>query len=133
MTPGDVVLIYNNGRIRFAGEIAAKVRNRDLARYFWREDEGGSTWELMYFIVTEEKTDVPLEKLNPLFGWGSAQLRREGSESPPTANPASFTNSRRLSFMWPSSYPAPLCRGNCDPFRTASTVVRKAITLRTPR
>jgi hypothetical protein len=24
MTPGDVVLIYNNGRIRFAGEIAAK-------------------------------------------------------------------------------------------------------------
>jgi len=29
MTPGDVVLIYNRGRIRFAGEIAAKVRNRD--------------------------------------------------------------------------------------------------------
>jgi hypothetical protein len=25
MTPGDVVLIYNKGRIRFAGEIAAKV------------------------------------------------------------------------------------------------------------
>jgi hypothetical protein len=25
MTPGDVVLIYNSGRIRFAGEIAAKV------------------------------------------------------------------------------------------------------------
>ena len=69
MTPGDVVLIYNNGRIRFAGEIAAKVRNRDLARYFWREDEGGSTWELMYFIVNEEKADVPIEKLNPLFGY----------------------------------------------------------------
>lgn len=69
MAPGDVVLIYNSGRIRFAGEIAAKVRNRDLARYFWREDEGGSTWELMYFIVNEEKTDVPIEKLNPLFGY----------------------------------------------------------------
>ena len=26
MKPGGVVLIYNNGRIRFAGEIAAKVR-----------------------------------------------------------------------------------------------------------
>jgi hypothetical protein len=69
MKPGDVVLIYNNGRIRFAGEIAAKVRNRELARYFWKENDGGTTWELMYFIVNEERTDVPIEKLNPLFGY----------------------------------------------------------------
>ncbi len=66
MTPGDVVLIYNSGRIRFAGEIAAKVRNKELARYFWNENDAGSTWELMYFIVNEERTDVPIEKLNPL-------------------------------------------------------------------
>jgi len=71
MAPGDVGLIYNKGRIRFAGEIAAKVRNKDLARYFWKEDETGSTWELMYFIVNEEKADVPVEKLNPLFGYQS--------------------------------------------------------------
>lgn len=69
MSPGDVVLIYNSGRIRFAGEIAAKVRNKDLARYFWRQDDAGSTWELMYFIVNEERTDVPIEKLNPLLGY----------------------------------------------------------------
>src|SRR5215470_6494504 len=48
MAPGDVVLSYNSGRIRFAGEIAAKVRNKELARYFWKEDEAGSTSELMY-------------------------------------------------------------------------------------
>jgi hypothetical protein len=71
MKAGDVVLIYNRGRIRFAGEIAAKVRNKELARYFWKENETGDTWELMYFIVNEEKTDVPLEKLNPLFGYQS--------------------------------------------------------------
>jgi hypothetical protein len=71
MTPGDVVLIYNNGRIRFAGEIAAKVRNKELARYFWSENDTGGTWELMYFIVNEERTDVPIEKLNPLFGYHS--------------------------------------------------------------
>lgn len=71
MTPGDVVLIYNSGRIRFAGEIAAKVRNKELARYFWNENDAGSTWELMYFIVNEERTDVPIEKLNPLFGYQS--------------------------------------------------------------
>ena len=69
MAPGDVVLIYNSGRIRFAGEIAAKVRNKDLARYFWKENDEGTTWELMYFIVNEEKTDVPVEKVNPLFGY----------------------------------------------------------------
>jgi hypothetical protein len=69
MTPGDVVLIYNNGRIRFAGEIAAKARNKELARYFWKENDAGSTWELMYFIVNEERTNVPIETLNPLFGY----------------------------------------------------------------
>lgn len=47
MTPGDVVLIYNNGQVRFAGEIAVKDGSREPARYFWREDESGSTWELM--------------------------------------------------------------------------------------
>jgi len=71
MRAGDVVLIYNHGRIRFAGEIAAKVRNKDLARYFWKENEARSTWELMYFIVNEESTNVPIEKLNPLFGYQS--------------------------------------------------------------
>src|SRR6266478_2984661 len=69
LAPGDVVLIYNDGRIRFAGEIAAKVRNKELARYFWNDDDAGSTWELMYFIVNEERTDVAIEKLNPLFGY----------------------------------------------------------------
>ena len=69
MSPGDVVLIYNSGRIRFAGEIAAKVRNRDLARYFWREDDAGSTWELLHFPLNEERTDVLIENLKPLFGY----------------------------------------------------------------
>src|SRR5882762_10065911 len=69
MEPGDVVLIYNHGSICFAGEIAAKARNRELARYFWKENGAGSTWELMYFIVNEERADVPIEKLNPLFGY----------------------------------------------------------------
>lgn len=69
MAPGDVVLIYNSGHIRFAGEIAAKGRNVELARYFWKENETGSTWELIYFIVNEERTNVPIEKLNPLFGY----------------------------------------------------------------
>jgi hypothetical protein len=77
MAPGDVVLIYNGGRICFAGEIAAKVRNKELARYFWKENDAGSTWELMYFIVNDEQTNVPMEKLNPLFGY-QVQYRPQG-------------------------------------------------------
>jgi hypothetical protein len=71
MEAGDVVLIYNQGIIRFIGEIAAKVRNKELSRYFWKENEGGSTWELMYFVVNEERVNVSIEKLNPLFGYQS--------------------------------------------------------------
>ena len=67
--PGDIVLILNRGRIRFVGEIAAKVRNKDLAKYFWRETPEGNTWELMYFIVNEERVNVPLSKVNSLFGY----------------------------------------------------------------
>ena len=35
---------------------------------------------------------------------GSAQLKSEGRDSPPAANPDSFTNSRRLSFIRSPSY-----------------------------
>jgi hypothetical protein len=76
MDPGDVVLIINSGRICFAGEVAAKVRSADLARYFWRETENKATWELMYFIVNEESVDVPLSKLNPLFGYQEKYIPR---------------------------------------------------------
>src|SRR3989344_332558 len=69
MDAGDIVLIYNKGYIKFIGEVAAKVRNQELSRYFWRENETGSTWELMYFIVNEEEVNVPIEKLNPFFGY----------------------------------------------------------------
>ncbi len=88
MKPGDVVLIYNHGYVRFVGEIAAKVRNKDLAKYFWKENVAGSTWELMYFIVNEEKVSVPLEKLNPLFGYqpnyrpqGFSMIKEEAVEN----------------------------------------------------
>ena len=69
MDPGDVILIYNNGYIKVAGEVAAKVRSKDLAKHYWREDADNATWELMYFIVNDEKVNVPLSKLNPLFGY----------------------------------------------------------------
>ena len=76
MDPGDVVLIYNSGAIRFAGEVAAKVRSKDLARHFWQETVDKATWELMYFVVNEERINVPLAKLNPFFGYSQNYVPR---------------------------------------------------------
>jgi len=76
MDVGDIVLIYNKGFIKFIGEVAAKVRNRELARYFWRETEERKTWELMYFIVNDEKINVPIEEINKLFGFKERYIPR---------------------------------------------------------
>jgi hypothetical protein len=46
--PGNAVLIYNSSRIRFAGEIAAKVSNKERARYYWKEIDARATCEFMY-------------------------------------------------------------------------------------
>ncbi|MEX1997827.1 MAG: hypothetical protein WEA04_04105 [Candidatus Andersenbacteria bacterium] len=69
MAPGDAVLIYNKGYVRAIGEIAATVHSKELARHFWRETAEGETWELIYFIVNEQRVNVPLSKINPLFGY----------------------------------------------------------------
>ena len=69
MQPGDLVLITNHGRIRYFGEVGAKARSKELAKYFWQENPQGNTWELIYFIVNDQAIDVPIAKLNPLIGY----------------------------------------------------------------
>src|SRR3990167_11380669 len=53
MEAGDYVMVYRQGKIILAAEIAMKVRNADLAKYFWQEDENGKTWELIYFMIND--------------------------------------------------------------------------------
>ncbi len=64
MEAGDYVMVYRHGKIILAAEIALKVRNKDLARYFWQEDIDGKTWELIYFMINDVSFDLPIEKLN---------------------------------------------------------------------
>jgi len=108
---GHVVLIYNNGRIRLAGEIAAKVRNKELARYFWKENEAGNTWELTYFIANEERTDVPIERLNPLFGY-QARYRPQGFSM---INEAAVSSFQRNYVRHPRRTEEARKRGGTDP------------------
>jgi hypothetical protein len=71
MEEGDYVMVYRNGKIILAAEIALKVRNKDLARFFWKEDTDGKTWELIYFMINDVSFDLPIEKLNKYLGYES--------------------------------------------------------------
>lgn len=69
MERGDYVIVYRNKRIIGVAEVAYKIRNPGLARYFWREDEAGKTWELIYFLTNFVETDVEQRKLNEYLGY----------------------------------------------------------------
>lgn len=64
MEEGDYVMVYRQGKIILAAEIAMKVRNPSLAKYFWREDEEGKTWEYLYFMVNDVAFNLEMSKLN---------------------------------------------------------------------
>ncbi|MBI4093104.1 MAG: hypothetical protein HY420_04235, partial [Candidatus Kerfeldbacteria bacterium] len=76
MESGDYVLIYRNGKIILAAEVALKVRNPAFARYLWREDREGKTWELMYFLINEEEVNVQQQDFNKYLGYGEGYFPR---------------------------------------------------------
>ena len=59
MDYGDYILFSQRGRIVLIGEIAWKLTNRELAKYFWRTNPLGNTWENIYFIINEHELNVP--------------------------------------------------------------------------
>ena len=69
MEVGDYVMVYREGKIILAAEVAMKVRNPDLARYFWREDGSGKTWEYIYFMINDATFNLPMAKLNKYLGY----------------------------------------------------------------
>jgi hypothetical protein len=69
MEEGDYVMVYRKGKIILAAEIAVKVHNHELAKYFWQTDEGGQTWEYIYFMINDVEFNVEIEKLNEYLGY----------------------------------------------------------------
>jgi len=64
MEPGDYVMIYRRGKIILVAEIAMKIHNPSLAKYFWKEDKDGKTWEYIYFLINEVEVNINQTKLN---------------------------------------------------------------------
>lgn len=69
MEEGDYVMVYRKGKIIMAAEVAMKVRNGNLAKYFWQEDQDGKTWELIYFMTNDVAFNVDMSKLNKYLGY----------------------------------------------------------------
>lgn len=69
MEEGDYVMVYRKGKIILAAEVAMKVRNVDLAKHFWQEDEDGKTWEFIYFMINDVAFNVDIAKLNKYLGY----------------------------------------------------------------
>ncbi len=63
MNLGDYILFSQQGRIVLIGEIAWKLSNGDLARYFWKTNTTGATWENVYFIINERELDIAAPNL----------------------------------------------------------------------
>jgi hypothetical protein len=63
MNYGDYILFSQRGQIVLIGEIAWKLTNRELARYFWRTNVTGETWEHIYFIINQRDIHIPAEQL----------------------------------------------------------------------
>ena len=76
MSPGDYILVYRDKKIILIGEVAYKVRNENLAEYFWDRNKNDQTWEFMYFIINEEPLELPVEKLNKHIGYSENYFPR---------------------------------------------------------
>lgn len=69
MAEGDFVLMTMAGKVVLVAEISYKISNQDLAKYFWRTNSDGDTWENIYFLINEKNLEVPIRKLNKLIGY----------------------------------------------------------------
>lgn len=69
MERGDYVMIYREGKIILTAEVAMKVHNTGLAKYFWNTDKDGQTWEYIYFLINEKKVNVKQSEINKYIGY----------------------------------------------------------------
>ena len=71
MEEGDYVMVYRQGEVILAAEIAMKARNAPLAKYLWQENSDGQTWEYVYFMINDVAVNVPIGSLNKYLGYQS--------------------------------------------------------------
>jgi len=69
MEVGDKVLIYRIGNYEYWANVTYKTHNRELAKYLWKTDTVGKTWEYIYFLDNLTEISVPFKIFNDLTGF----------------------------------------------------------------
>lgn len=76
MEPGDYVMVYRDGKIIAAAEVAGKIRNPQVAEFFWQKDDNGLTWEYIYFLTNVIEVNVSMQALNHYLGYSENYFPR---------------------------------------------------------
>ncbi|SEK72319.1 5-methylcytosine-specific restriction endonuclease McrBC, GTP-binding regulatory subunit McrB [Chitinophaga rupis] len=63
MKEGDPIMSYWAFKYHHIAQIIYKIRNKDLAKELWGEDDEGKTWEYIYFFSKPESIDPPLSSV----------------------------------------------------------------------
>jgi len=85
---GDVVLFMRDDMVFLSGIVTYLVKNPDLARELWGEDERGHTPECIYFVDEVKDQFIPCSAINRLIGldenyeWPGFQVHLEEASAP---------------------------------------------------
>ncbi len=63
MRPGDYVVFYVAGLYAYIARVKLTIRDAEIAKQIWGVDDGGGSWELVYFLEPPQRIDIPLESL----------------------------------------------------------------------
>lgn len=67
LAPGDVALLYRQGRIFSSARIVLTLQNERLASALWSRTEDNSTWEYIYFLDDLQERDISIDRFNRLL------------------------------------------------------------------
>jgi hypothetical protein len=80
LNPGDVALIYFDGRFPMWGRVYAKARSKAVAEKLWGENDG-ETWDCMYFLDPVGELSASRETVLEALGY-SLNYTPQGFEIP---------------------------------------------------
>lgn len=84
--PGDIALVYAEGRYIAQATVADTMDNLDLARYLWKDEDSHwdptKPWQYITFFADVESIDVGIEDFNELVGYDENYRPRDSAESP---------------------------------------------------
>ncbi|MCP1726522.1 hypothetical protein J2T60_000487 [Natronospira proteinivora] len=85
---GDVVLFMRDDMVFLSGIVTYLVKNPDLARELWGDDERGHTPECVYFVDEVKDQFIPCSTINRMMGleetypWPGFQVHLEDVSAP---------------------------------------------------